>query len=128
MTDEPTNEEEQEGVKVAVLAQGDTASLKELAAVLTAAHVPHDIVPPPGCDERSCGPTLMLVTPMEELQPARAAIEAHWNQDLGEAELAAVGTVVDLDAEQATCPACATPFPTGDATRCPECGLNFGAG
>ena len=126
MTDEPTSDQDQQSVQVAVISQGDATSLKELAAVLAAAGVPHDIVPPPGCDEGSCGPVLMLVTPPDALQQARAAIEAHWNQDLDEAELAAVGTVVDLDAEQATCPACDTPFPTSDAPRCPECGLNFG--
>ena len=30
-------------------------------------------------------------------------------------------TVVDLDAEQTTCPACQTQF-TPDGDRCPECG------
>lgn len=117
---------EEETVQVAIVAQGGAAYLKELAAVLANADVPHDIVAPPGCETGSCGPALLLITPPESLPDARAAIEVHWNAELGEDELKAVDTVVDLDAEAATCPACGTPFATSDAGRCPECGLNFG--
>ena len=38
----------------------------------------------------------------------------------------AAETVADLDAEETTCPACQTVFPTAGVTRCPECDLNFG--
>ncbi|MEZ5973285.1 MAG: hypothetical protein R3F33_03410 [Planctomycetota bacterium] len=40
-------------------------------------------------------------------------------------ELAAAQAVIDLDAEQNSCPACLGPIP-GGATRCPGCGLRFG--
>ena len=33
--------------------------------------------------------------------------------------------VVDRDAEETSCPACHATFP-GSASRCPDCGLNFG--
>ncbi|MBK8974534.1 MAG: hypothetical protein IPM29_01275 [Planctomycetes bacterium] len=41
-------------------------------------------------------------------------------------ECAAADAVVDFDAEQASCPACGAQFETAAATRCPDCGLNFG--
>ena len=126
MSDEEPPAEEQETVQVAIVAQGAADYLKELAAVLTSADVPHDIVAPPGCEPGSCGPALLLVTPPDALANARAAIETHWNSELADDERVAVETVVDFDAEETTCPACGTAFPTSGAERCPECGLNFG--
>ena len=126
MSEQEPPREDEGTVQVAIVAQGAADYLKELAAVLTSADVPHDIVAPPGCEPGSCGPALVLVTPPDALSDARAAIEVHWNAQLADDERAAAETVVDLDAAEATCPACGTPFPTNDASRCPEGGLNFG--
>lgn len=52
-------------------------------------------------------------------------IQEHEDRGLTEQELAAARSVVDFDADEATCPACGTAFPTS-TTRCPECDLNFG--
>lgn len=52
-------------------------------------------------------------------------IRALEERGMSEEERAAAHNVVDFDAEEATCPACGTAFPT-TATRCPECDLNFG--
>lgn len=35
--------------------------------------------------------------------------------------------VCDLDAAETQCPACLATFATAGVTRCPDCGLNFGA-
>lgn len=126
MSDAEPPAEEHETVQVAIVAQGAADYLKELAAVLASADVPHDIVAPPDCEPGSCGPTLLLVTPPDALPDARAAIEIHWNAELADDERAAAETVVDFDAEETTCPACGTSFPTSKTDRCPECGLNFG--
>lgn len=125
-TQDPATAEQPGSVQVAVVAQGGAAELAKLGAVLQAADVPHDIVSPADCGADKCGPGLMLVTPPDSMAAARAAIEAHWDSELPESERHAAAEVVDFDAEKATCPACMTPFTTADATRCPECGLNFG--
>ena len=52
-------------------------------------------------------------------------MDAHWAQGQDEAILEQAEKAIDLDAAQAECPACGTPFaPT--AGRCPGCGLRFG--
>lgn len=130
MTDEAQNPEpegeEEARIQVAVIAQGGAEDMSKLGDVLTAADVPHDIISPEDCDTGGCGPRLMLVTPMDAMEAAREAIENHWDSELPETERYAPVEVMDFDAGEATCPACQTPFPTADATRCPECGLNFG--
>jgi hypothetical protein len=120
--DAPTEDGDQ--IELAVIAQGDASYLQELADVLEAAEIEARVVAPEDCDT-GCAPRLLLVTLPENLDAARSALEAHWNDDLDDDAKAAVSTVVDLDAAEATCPACMNTFPT-DATRCPECGLNFG--
>jgi predicted amidophosphoribosyltransferase len=52
-------------------------------------------------------------------------VHDHWARDLSPEERAAADSVVDLDAEEATCPACQTVFETA-ASRCPGCGLRLG--
>jgi predicted amidophosphoribosyltransferase len=44
---------------------------------------------------------------------------------MGPEELAAADAVIDLDADESTCPACTGTIPRG-AARCPECGLRLG--
>ena len=44
---------------------------------------------------------------------------------LTDEERQAAHTVVDLDADESSCPACQTAFDP-KLGRCPECGLNFG--
>ena len=112
--------------QVAGIVQGGAEELSKLGAVLTAAAIPHDIIEHPDCASGGCGPQLVLVTPVDQVEAAREAIEAHWNGELPDDERFAAEAVVDLDADEATCPACMTPFPTSDTSRCPECGLNFG--
>lgn len=49
----------------------------------------------------------------------------HWAQGLDPSILAAAEGTIDLDAEEASCPACGACFvPT--VARCPGCGLRIG--
>jgi len=52
-------------------------------------------------------------------------LQAHWDSELSEVERKAQQATVDLDADEATCPACESLMP-GGSMRCPACGLRFG--
>jgi len=52
-------------------------------------------------------------------------IQDQWKAGLSPEEAAAAELVVDLDAEETTCPACLTAF-RPDVLACPGCGLRFG--
>jgi hypothetical protein len=52
-------------------------------------------------------------------------IQDQWRAGLSPEEAAAAELVVDLDAEETTCPACLTAF-RPDVLSCPGCGLRFG--
>lgn len=53
-----------------------------------------------------------------------AVVEEQWAGGTSAQALAAASLVVDLDAEESTCPACEGRVP-GSAPRCPSCGLRF---
>ncbi|MEM7201405.1 MAG: hypothetical protein AAF628_14135 [Planctomycetota bacterium] len=52
-------------------------------------------------------------------------LDQRWLDGLDDAGRQAAQTVVDLEAEQTTCPACQTVFQPTEP-RCPDCGLAFG--
>ncbi len=52
-------------------------------------------------------------------------MENDWRGNLNPDEYERSQCAIDMDAEQAQCPACATPFKPTDL-RCPGCGLRFG--
>ncbi len=63
-----------------------------------------------------------------DLEPAQEALRVHWYghlPDEADPDLAARDVAVDLDADEATCPACAEPFSPG-SVRCTGCGLRLG--
>ena len=68
---------------------------------------------------------MQLAVASEHTRDAARAVDDHWAKDLSAEERAATEMVIDLDAEEATCPACLTTFKTG-TTRCPGCGLRLG--
>jgi len=73
--------------------------------------------------------TLWLAVAGPDVVAASAAIEAIADAELSEAipdaEVRRQATlVVDLDAEETTCPACLTVVP-GGSSRCPSCRLRF---
>jgi DNA-directed RNA polymerase subunit RPC12/RpoP len=49
-------------------------------------------------------------------------LKTDWEERASEEERCAAEALIDHNAEQITCPACGTTFPTGPA-ECPECGL-----
>jgi len=55
---------------------------------------------------------------------AATLLETHWHAGASDEERAAAAAVVDLDADELTCPACGDTF--ASAGRCPGCGLNLG--
>ncbi|MCA8981916.1 MAG: hypothetical protein H6831_16265 [Planctomycetes bacterium] len=68
---------------------------------------------------------MQLAVAGEDRLEAARAVDDHWARDLSDAERAATEMVIDLDADEATCPACMTTFKTG-IDRCPGCGLRLG--
>ena len=68
---------------------------------------------------------MWLAVAGEDLSRARQAVHDHWGRDLTAEERAAADRTVDLDAEEAVCPACETAFEPS-AGRCPGCGLRLG--
>ena len=51
-------------------------------------------------------------------------MDAHWAQGVPEDVVANADRAIDLDAAEATCPACLATFATGP-NRCPSCGLRL---
>jgi hypothetical protein len=49
----------------------------------------------------------------------------HWGGDLDPHALQRASQAIDLDGEEAACPACGASFETRSA-RCPSCGLRLG--
>ncbi len=66
-----------------------------------------------------------LAVASTDMKASAIAIDEQWSQQLTAEEKAATEMVIDLDAEEATCPACMTAFAPG-VTHCPECGLRVG--
>ncbi|MBI5363348.1 MAG: hypothetical protein HZA53_09220 [Planctomycetes bacterium] len=52
-------------------------------------------------------------------------MQAHWDDQFEGAARRAVQSVIDLDAPERECPACAARFAAGP-TKCPDCGLFIG--
>lgn len=70
----------------------------------------------------------MLAVAGEDVARGMEALREHWAQflpDESDPDLALVDVSVDLDAEEARCPACGDAFGTA-AARCPGCGLRLG--
>jgi uncharacterized protein YfaQ (DUF2300 family) len=110
--------------EIPVVAQGGLAHLRDLQKVLRERAIPSELVRPP---EHLGAPAgfFWLLAPHEHLDAAKQALQDFWGQDLDPETIQAASREVDLDAEQADCPACGTPF-TPTAAECPECGLHFG--
>lgn len=67
---------------------------------------------------------MWLAVASTEVGAAQHWIHEHWAEGLDDAARAAADATVDLDAAEATCPACQTVFDPA-AGRCPDCGLRF---
>ena len=67
----------------------------------------------------------MLAVASEDVSAATSALRAKANAELDELGRRSSSTVIDLEAEENTCPGCFGKIQQG-ATRCPECGLRIG--
>jgi hypothetical protein len=105
-----------------VLLQGNTEYLREIKALFEAGGVKAWTGPLP---DTGWGTKAWLAVARPDTQRAMQLYEAHLDAMVDNSGLPRVESTVDLDAEEATCPACQTPFKTADAERCPECGLRF---
>ncbi len=56
---------------------------------------------------------------------AAQLVHEHWGSDVDPDALARASGAINLDADEANCPACGAAFKT-TARRCPDCGLRFG--
>jgi len=52
-------------------------------------------------------------------------VHEHWGSDIDPEALERASGAINLDADEAQCPACGAAFKT-TARRCPDCGLRFG--
>jgi DNA-directed RNA polymerase subunit RPC12/RpoP len=68
---------------------------------------------------------LWLAVASEDAPHAARIVHGLWGRELDLSALAAASQAIDLDAREATCPACGSNFPPA-VTRCPGCGLRFG--
>ncbi|HPF15146.1 MAG: hypothetical protein H6830_00810 [Planctomycetes bacterium] len=68
---------------------------------------------------------LWLVVTSEDAPEAARMLHERELASMSPEEQAAAQSVIDLDAEQNSCPACLETIP-GGAARCPGCGLRIG--
>jgi hypothetical protein len=67
----------------------------------------------------------MLAVASDDVPLAISALRAQADSELDEAGRRSSSTVIDLEAEENTCPGCFGTIQRG-ATRCTECGLRVG--
>jgi uncharacterized protein with PIN domain len=66
----------------------------------------------------------LLAVASEDAEACVAVIQRSWAEGQDAEVVAAASVAIDLDADEATCPACQGTIPSG-SERCPECGLRF---
>ncbi len=107
-----------------IIVSGPLEAIRELEQVLAQAGLAPRIVPAEAAPEGATGAHVGLAVANEEAPRAIEVIQAHMNEGLDEAAIRATRAVVDLDAEESTCPACEATIPQG-TPRCPGCGLRL---
>lgn len=108
---------------MSMLLRGTPANLREVKLVLDQQGIRNLTGPVPG---DATGTKAWLAVARHDEARAMAAYEAHLKREVARSGLPVHDHVADFDADETQCPACQTPFKTKGATRCPECGLNFG--
>ena len=108
--------------------RGAVLQIKELQVILGEHGIPSLAVGEGGggCGKGCCGTDLVLrVRPGDAPEVARILEEEYIRGTaLAEHDGGHLDAVFDMDAQQATCPACGCRFAT-TTTTCPECGLCF---
>jgi DNA-directed RNA polymerase subunit RPC12/RpoP len=109
----------------AVVAQGNLDHLQEIQRALRAREVHSEVVQPPEGMGSPDGSVLLLAVSNEDAQIAAQIVYELWGRGLDPEAAAIASRTIDLDASEASCPACGTNFTPADL-RCPECGLRIG--
>jgi uncharacterized paraquat-inducible protein A len=107
-----------------VVFRGKTEYMREIALQLTSAGIRSVSGPLPG---GGWGTQAWLAVATNDSQRALATHQQHLDRMVEREGLPLQDHTADLDAEETSCPACLTTFRTAGVSRCPECGLNFGA-
>ena len=108
--------------------QGSSSELKAFESLLQRENIGAMIVDKSkGCGKGCCGTTLDLMVRKEDASDAYHLVQASLDKTraLDDHDLSGCDAVVDMDAGEATCPACGFTFQTS-TTTCPDCGLCFG--
>lgn len=66
----------------------------------------------------------MLAVASEDAPTCMQILNADWGEEFSAEVLERAGTVIDLDAESAACPACGGAMQPSSG-RCPDCGLRL---
>ena len=108
--------------------QGSAGELKSFEKLLAAENIGATVVDESqGCGKGCCGSSLNLMVRKEDAADGYHIVQATLDQSraLDDHDLSGCDTIVDMNAGQATCPACGFTFQTS-TTTCPDCGLCFG--
>lgn len=109
----------------AIVAQGAHEPLEEMREALERSGVSAEILRPPGKPDGGWGTQFWLAVASQDRERARHVLRSYWAGDLDSRVVEAAEREVDLDAEQAVCPACQASFQP-QSGQCPECGLRLG--
>jgi hypothetical protein len=107
-----------------VLMQGKASYLREIAEQLRNEGIQSASGPLPGGGGWEAKAWLAVAS--ADRDRAIAVHQRHLDRMVEREGLPLSDHAADFDAEETDCPACMTRFKTAGATRCPECGLNFG--
>ncbi len=129
--DERSMEEYLSDKELIIVAQSNLDVLKRIKTLLCENNIANLLLRDgvAGCGPGGCGgPTLSLAVAEQDLPRLREV----WHSDFEDLVQTVEGhiestpeQVVDLAADETTCPACGTVF-SGKSAECPECGLFFG--
>lgn len=108
--------------------KGPVLQMKQLQTYLLEQGIPSLAVKesPENCSKGCRGAELLLQVRTSDLREVAAALEQEHRKSTGLADhdTSLVGAVYNVQAKEATCPACGFQFPTS-STTCPDCGLCF---
>jgi hypothetical protein len=107
---------------LSIIMHGNLLAVREAQRMLEQAGIRAAVQPIPGKEGLAA-----LVVAAADAKRGQAAYDASLSSmKAGDRAGEPAAGIVDLDAEETSCPACETKFATKGVTRCPECGLNFG--
>jgi hypothetical protein len=117
------------GEPMTTIRKGQVLQMKQLQSYLLQHGIPSLAIKesPENCSQGCRGSELLLQVRTSDLPEVVTALEQEHRQTTGlsDHDTSLAGAVYNVQAEEATCPACGFRFPTR-STTCPDCGLCFG--